>query len=216
MWALFRFYAELNDHLPAGDKYNTLHKTIDAPSVVKDLIEGFGVPGAEIDLIVANGESVDFSYMVRDRDRIALYPMFESFDIAPVLRVRQRPLRCPRFVVDGQLVGLAGALIDLGFDVLNPSGLSDLDLTGVSAVEHRILLTRDWRILERGHVTHGYWVRETDCPLQIAEVVGRFDLARALHGSTGGSLRVAAETSGTDPQTGGLETYFTGGAEERR
>jgi uncharacterized protein len=40
---------------------------------VKDLIEAVGVPHPEIDLILANGESVDFGYQVQDGDRISVY-----------------------------------------------------------------------------------------------------------------------------------------------
>jgi hypothetical protein len=32
----------------------------------------------EVHLIVVNGQSVDFSYLVQSGDRIAVYPMFES------------------------------------------------------------------------------------------------------------------------------------------
>ena len=58
---------------------------------IKDLIEGTGVPHTEVDLLLVNGESVDFSYPVRDGDRISVYPVFESFDIAAVTRVRPQP-----------------------------------------------------------------------------------------------------------------------------
>src|SRR5258708_13256393 len=96
--ASFRFYAELNDHLTPADRYQTLEKTFHAPSTVKDMIQGFGVPHGEIDLIVANGDSPDFSYVVRDGDRITVYPMFESLPTTPHLPVPPRPFRAPRFL----------------------------------------------------------------------------------------------------------------------
>jgi hypothetical protein len=39
---------------------------------VKDLIEAAGVPHTEVDLVIVNGEPVDFRYRVRDGDRIAV------------------------------------------------------------------------------------------------------------------------------------------------
>jgi uncharacterized protein with PIN domain len=175
----FRFYAELNDHLAPADRYQTLEKTFYAPSTTKDMIEGFGVPHAEIDLIIANGDSVDFSHAVRDGDHISVYPMFESLDITPELRVRPRPLRDPRFVLDVHFGKLAAYLRMLGFDTLYRSDFTGPELVQISAGQHRILLTCDRGLLKRGDVTHGYWLRETDSRRQLAEIVSRFDLARS-------------------------------------
>src|SRR5437763_2175823 len=66
--AYFRFYAELNDHVPRDQQQRTIEKTFYVPSTVKDMIESFGVPHTEVELIVANGKSVDFSYLVREGD----------------------------------------------------------------------------------------------------------------------------------------------------
>jgi uncharacterized protein len=175
-----RFYAELNDHLPPGSRYKTLERTFLLPGSVKDLIESCGVPHTEIELIVVNGASVDFSFVFRDGDRIAVYPVFESLDITPELRVRPAPLRDPRFVLDVHLGKLAAYMRMLGFDTLYRSCFNDADLANVSSREHRTLLTRDRGLLKRNAVTHGYWVRETDSRAQLAEVVHRFDLARSV------------------------------------
>ncbi len=178
--AHFRFYAELNDHLPPDKRQETLERTFHAPSSVKDMIESFGVPHAEVDLIAANGESVDFAYLVRNHDRIAVYPVFESIDITPELRVRPAPLRDPSFVLDVHLGKLAAYLRMLGFDTLYRSCASDKEIADVCAASHRILLTRDRGLLKRAAVTRGYWVRETDSRLQAASIVQRFDLARRI------------------------------------
>ena len=60
---------------------------------VKDMIESFGVPHPEIELILVNGRSVEFSHIVQDGDRISVYPVFESLDVTPLLRLRPAPLR---------------------------------------------------------------------------------------------------------------------------
>jgi uncharacterized protein with PIN domain len=178
--AYFRVYAELNDHLPPLDRFKTLEKDFTVSSTVKDMIESFGVPHAEIDLIVANGESVGFDYRVRDGDRVAVYPVFEALDIRPELRVRVKPLREPRFVLDVHLGKLAAYLRMLGFDAMYRSCFSDPELVRISSDERRILLTRDRGLLKHAAVTHGYWLRETDSRRQAAEVVRRFDLAAAM------------------------------------
>lgn len=178
--ARFRFYAELNDHLPRELQFKTLEKSFFAPSTVKDMVESFGVPHTEIDLIVANGRPVDFAYRVQNGDRIAIYPTFESFDIASEQRLRGVPLRNPKFVLDVHLGKLAAYLRMLGFDAEYGRSHSDARLAQISAAEHRILLTRDRDLLKRGCVTHGYWVRESDSRRQLAEVTERLQLGRAM------------------------------------
>jgi uncharacterized protein with PIN domain len=177
--ARFRFYAELGDFLPPGLRQAPFEREFLDGAPVKDTIESFGVPHTEVDLILANGESVDFSYVVKDGDVISVYPMFEALDIAPLLKVRPQPLRDPRFVLDAHLGRLARYLRMMGFDTLYRNDYADPELARISRDEHRILLTRDRGLLKRSAVTHGYCVRETAVRRQLAEVLRRFDLARA-------------------------------------
>lgn len=178
--ASFRFYAELNDHLPPALQYKQLDKQLFLPASVKDTIESFGVPHTEVDLVLVNGESSDFSRLVRNGDHVSVYPVFESIDITPALRLRPQPLREPKFVLDVHLGRLAGYLRMLGFDTVYSNQASDADLVRISVDQGRILLTRDRGVLKHSAVTRGYWLRETDSRRQTEEVVKRFDLGRCL------------------------------------
>lgn len=178
--ATFRFYAELNDHLSPRLQFRAVEKRLLLPASVKDIIESLGVPHTEVDLVLVNGESSDFSRLVRNGDRVAVYPVFESLDITPVLRLRPQPLREPKFVLDVHLGRLAGYLRMLGFDTLYANCTSDPELVNISAQQGRVLLTRDRGVLKHSLVTRGYWLRETDSRRQVEEVVRRFDLARSL------------------------------------
>jgi hypothetical protein len=177
--AELRFYAELNDFLPPEKRYASFACHFLVSGSVKDLIESEGVPHTEVDLILVNGESADFTCLVRDGDRISVYPVFESLDITPVLRVRPLPLRETRFVLDAHLGRLAGYLRMLGFDTLYRSDYRDEELVRVSSGQGRILLTRDRNLLKYGAIQYGYAVRETNPRRQAREVVERFDLARS-------------------------------------
>jgi uncharacterized protein len=178
--ACFRFYAELNDFLPAERRQTEFTHSFEARTSVKDMIESLGVPHTEVELILANGTPVDFAYVVNDGDRISVYPVFESIDAMPVLRLRPQPLREPRFVLDAHLGKLSGYLRLLGFDTLYRNDYDDAELARVSASEGRTLLTRDRGLLKRSLVTHGYYVRETDPLQQVVEVLRRFDLRRLI------------------------------------
>jgi len=171
-----RFYEELNDFLPPARRKVTFEHAFSQSGSIKDMIEALGVPHTEVDLILVNGRSVDFDYLIRDGDRISVYPMFESMDITPVTRLRPQPLRTTRFVLDTHLGRLAAYLRLFGFDTLYRNDYDDPTLAAISAAEHRILLTRDRQLLMRRQVTHGYFVRETQPRLQLIEVLRRFDL----------------------------------------
>jgi uncharacterized protein with PIN domain len=175
-----RFYAELGEFLPASRRQLAFAHPVKDHVSVKDLIESLGVPHTEVDLILVHGESVDFSYHVQDGDHISVYPVFESFDLAPLLHVRPQPLREPRFVLDTHLGKLAGYLRLLGFDTLYRNDYGDPQLVQISHQKSRILLTRDRGVLKHRLVTHGYYVWGTDPRRQVVEVLRRFDLAGAI------------------------------------
>jgi len=176
--ASLRFYAELNDFLPPERRMTDIPCPFHVGPSVRDLIESLGVPHTEVDLILANGESVEFDYTVGDGDRISVYPVFESLDIEPLARVRPEPLRHPRFVADVHLGRLAAYLRMLGFDTFYRNDAPDEDLARVSTGQQRILLTRDRGLLKRSAVTRGYCLRQTLPREQLAEVLQRFELAR--------------------------------------
>ncbi len=182
--AYLRFYAELNDHLPRESRHKSIDKTFFVPGTVKNLIESCGVPHTEVELIVANGVSVPFSYVVRDGDRVAVYPVFEAFDITPELQVRREALREPRFVLDVHLGRLAAFLRMLGFDTVYRNCSTDPELVRISSEQHRVLITRDRGLLKYSEVTHGYLLRQTDSRRQLAEIVDRFDLVRSVRAFT--------------------------------
>lgn len=179
--ACFRFYEELNDFLPPEQRKKTLRYEFNGHPGIKDPIEALGVPHTEVDLIIVNAESVGFDYQLQSGDRVAVYPVFESFDITPLVKLRERPLRRTAFVVDVNLGKLARRLRILGFDVLYDSRYRDGEIAAISAEQRRIVLTRDRRLLFLKRITHGYWVRSVVPEEQVQEVLRRFDLFRRLN-----------------------------------
>jgi len=144
------------------------------------MIEACGIPHTEVDLIIADGRSVDFSYLVIGGERISVFPVFESFDITSIAKVRPEPLPTVRFVADDHLGRLARFLRLLGFDTLYEADWDDPELVRISTSEHRILLTRDVGLLKHASITHGCYVRATDPREQMTEVVRRLHLTRHL------------------------------------
>ncbi|MFH0728934.1 MAG: Mut7-C RNAse domain-containing protein [Pseudomonadota bacterium] len=172
----FRFYEELNDFLPPEKHKKEFPQDIEGRPTVKHVIESIGVPHTEIDLILANGVSVDFNYYLKDRDRVSVYPVFEGMDITPILRLRPAPLRNTAFILDVHLGKLARMLRLLGFDTSYRNDFEDAQIVRISATERRIVLTRDIQLLKARDVTHGYWIRSMNPDEQMIEVIHRFDL----------------------------------------
>ncbi len=176
MNAQFRFYAELNEFLPYNKRYQPVAVSFKGRQSVKHLIESIGVPHTEVDLVLVNGRSVDFNYLAQNGDEFSVYPVFESMDITPLLKLRPEPLREARFVLDGHLGRLAAYLRMLGFDTLYRNDYEDEKLAEISAKQARILLTRDRGLLKRKLVTRGYCLRTRDPRQQLLDVIERFDL----------------------------------------
>jgi uncharacterized protein with PIN domain len=102
--------------------------------------------------------------------------MFESLDISPLLRLRPRPLREPRFVADVHLNKLARHLRVAGFDTLCEPDWDDDRIVAASLAERRTILTRDKGMLRRAEVERGYFVRSVHADRQLAEVLGALQL----------------------------------------
>lgn len=171
-----RAYAELNDFLPPDLRGTTVRRPLQPHQTVKDVVEAAGIPHTEIDLILENGESVGFAHRPTAGSRLAVYPVFETLDIAPMTRLRPEPLRDPRFVVDVHLGRLARLLRLVGFDTRWDRNVDDEILAGISRDERRILLTHDRGLLKRRDVTHGLFVRSDQPAEQVIEVLRRLDL----------------------------------------
>ncbi|HET6725761.1 MAG TPA: Mut7-C RNAse domain-containing protein [Gammaproteobacteria bacterium] len=178
--ATFRFYAELNDFLPPERRQHAFTYVFERRAAIKDVVEALGVPHTEIDLILVDGEPVGFDHILGNGECVSVYPVFEAFDIAPLARLRPRPLRTPRFVLDAHLGTLARYLRLLGFDTLYRNDYGDAELAAISADDHRILLTRDRGLLKRRIVTHGMFVRDDKPRVQLADIVSRLNLHRLM------------------------------------
>jgi len=182
-----RFYEELNDFLPADRRKTAFELDVPPSCTVKAAIEDLGVPHTEVDLVLADGRSVGFDHRLAEGERIAVFPVFESWDISGLSKVRPTPLREMHFVLDVHLGTLAGYLRMFGFDAVLCGRQGDEEIARLSRQQKRILLTRDRGLLMRRIVTHGLLVRSLVPRLQLAQVFSRFDLAGPVRSATGGS-----------------------------
>ncbi len=85
--ASLRFYGELNECLRQSFRQRRLTISCPEQNTFRDVIELLDIPVTDVDLIIVNGESVDFSYAVQQGDRISVYPVFRSIDISPLKKL---------------------------------------------------------------------------------------------------------------------------------
>jgi uncharacterized protein with PIN domain len=198
--ASFRFYAGLNDLLPANRQHRLFLYSFLGRPAVKDSIEACGVPHTEIELILVNGQSVAFTHPLTDNDYVSVYPHFFNLDISPLSKLTTETLREKRFILDVHLGKLTRKLRMLGFDALYRNDYSDPEIARIALKEQRIVLTRDRGLLMITWVRHGYWVRSDQVDEQVNEILTRFDLfpqIRAFHRCikcNGMIQRIAKET----------------------
>ena len=178
--ATLRFYAELNRFLPPRRRQRDWALAFEPPAPARHLIGTCGVPHTEVELILREGESIGLDTPVGAGERLAVYPMFEAFDVRPLLRLRDAPLRRPRFVADAHLGALARRLRMLGFDTLWYNDIGDAALARLAGEQQRILLTRDRGLLMRREVTHGCHLPDADVGAQLGSLVRRLQLCAEI------------------------------------
>jgi uncharacterized protein with PIN domain len=201
--AEFRFYAELNRFLAPGYRQRSFSYPLSRDATVKHMIEALGVPHTEVELILANGEPVDFARRLRGGERISVYPYFGNLDIAPLGKLRAEPLRNVRFIADAHLGQLAKNLRMLGFDVLYRNDYSDAEVARIAVDEQRIVLTRDRDLLIRKEIVRGCYLHAISSDQQVREVVMRFKLSGAARAfsrclACNGVLRVVEKSAVAD------------------
>lgn len=177
--ATFRFYEELNDFLAPPRRYSDIECACARAATTKHMIEALGVPHTEVELVLVNGESSGFDRLLEQGDRVAVYPRFEAFDVTPLVRLREYPLRVTRFIADAHLGGLARLLRMAGFDTLYDNNFHDQQIEALAERENRIVLTRDRELLKRRTITHGCFVHALKPAQQFVEIFDRLDLRRS-------------------------------------
>jgi uncharacterized protein len=168
------FHGDLEFFVRKGVRGRTIERTLSEKTSVKDVIEACGVPHPEIDLILVNGQPVDFQYGISSAAEIELYPVGN-----PATQLKEKRLQVSsitRFIADGHLGGLVRNLRLLGLNVAYDPRAEDRQLLGIMERENRALLTRDRRLLMHAVVKTGYYPRSQDADEQTVEVIRRFDL----------------------------------------
>jgi uncharacterized protein with PIN domain len=204
-----RFHGDLDFFLKTS-AVRPIERGLKEKTSIKDVIESCGAPHPEVDLILVDGQPVDFAHVVSKSRKIDVYPVSWHRDIF-FTENRLQVLTIKRFVADGHLGQLVRNLRLLGLDVAYHPTAGDRELIGLARVNDpeivgtyqrspltegpqrtnrsgsqtsearsRALLTRDRRLLMHAVVSHGYYLRSQDPTEQTLEVLRRFQLSSSL------------------------------------
>jgi len=168
------FHRDLVFFLGRKAGVEVIERSLSEKTSVKDVVESCGVPHPEVDLILVDGQPVNFDYALERDTDIDVYPVRFTCTYSEKDRLQVRCIK--RFVADGHLGKLTRTLRLLGFDVVYDRDAQDRQLLAVMKIDNRALLTRDRWLLMHKVVRHGYYPRSQDAAEQTIEVMRRFDL----------------------------------------
>lgn len=176
----FRFYEELNDFLPVNRQKIDFEIEFKSKRSIKDMIEALGVPHTEVDLILINGKSVDFNYIIKSEDRVSVYPVFELLNIESVTHLRKIPLRCTKFIANVNMGDIAKYMRLLGLDVYYDPSISAQEIIKISKNENRIILTKSRKLLKFKEVSHGIFIHPGKMEDQIRKIIDFLDIKNQI------------------------------------
>src|SRR5438477_12360736 len=171
-------HGDLDFFLRSEARGQSIERSLSEKTSVKDVIESCGVPHPEVDLILVDGQPVDFHHTLRTDADADVYPVGFLSTCFPENRLQVS--NSMEFIADGHLGKLARDLRLLGFDIAYDRDADDRQLLAIMRDSNRALLTRDRRLLMHAIVQHGYYLRSQNPNNQTIEVLKRFDLFSAI------------------------------------
>jgi len=177
----YRFYEELNKYLPEEKHKVWFEVKYEKRISVLNALHIFNIPQKKVDLLLVNQKSKGFDYVLKNNDRISVYPVFELFDITDLTKVREKPLRNIKFVCDVHLGKLCKYLRMLGFDTLYSNQNKPNDIVKISNNDNRIVLSKDYSYNKNKNITHFYWVRSSDSREQLKDLIRKMQLVKSIN-----------------------------------
>jgi uncharacterized protein with PIN domain len=169
--ARFTVHGALANFLASENRTRTVEHDCARAATLKQAIESLGVPHTEIGHVAVNNGPATLARIVHENDFVEVFP--HDPGAAPF----EEPLA---FIADAHLGGLARMLRMLGFDTTFDNAAKDEQIAEQSALERRVVLTRDRELLKRRDILRGCYVTALKPEAQLREISGRYDLPRHM------------------------------------
>lgn len=159
------FAPELRLFVAAAQRAGRSAVRIDGSSTLGHIVESLGVPLTEVGALLVDGRPVDSAHLPADGEAVSVRAVVRPQHIAEPLR----------FLLDIHLGTLARRLRLLGIDAAyEKPDIGDAALATRSALEHRILLSRDRGLLRRREIFAGAYIYSHRPTEQLDDVLSRF------------------------------------------
>ncbi len=178
--AVLRFYSTLNYLLPKDRRNADFEVEFKGKRSVKDMIESLGVPHTEVDIILVNGRSVDFNYILREGDKISVYPAFEKPDIEDLVHLCSTFPSHTKFIADINLGDIVKYMRVLGFDVYFDPSLSPREIIKYAKRYGRTIITKSRKLLKFREIDNGLLLYAGTTEEQIRGIISRLGLKRSV------------------------------------
>lgn len=86
MKVYLRFYNDFKESPPSANQQNEITLEITQPTPIEKAIETLGIARSNVNLILVNGDSRPFDYILQDQDCVDIYPPFEERGSEPSYR----------------------------------------------------------------------------------------------------------------------------------
>ena len=169
--ARFAVHGALANFLAPENRTRVIEHDCARAATLKQAIESLGVPHTEIGRISVDGGPATLARIVQENALVEVFP--HEPGAAPF----EHPLA---FIADAHLGGLARMLRMLGFDATYDNAAQDERIAEQSAMERRVVLTRDRELLKRREVLRGCYVTALKPEAQLREVALRYDLPKHM------------------------------------
>ena len=127
--------------------------------------------------MLINGRSAGLDEVVLEEDRVSVYPVFERLNLKGVSRVREKPLRTLKFIVDKDLQELAESLQAMGMDACFRGHLGREQTLQVAKEEGRILLTLERDLLGSPGLDRLIVLKPGSLHAHVTQVIQALDLS---------------------------------------
>jgi uncharacterized protein with PIN domain len=169
--ARFVVHGALVNFLAPENRTRAVDQACARAATLKQAIESLGVPHTEIGRVMVNRGPATLARIVHENDLVEVFP--HDPGAAPF----EHPLA---FIADAHLGGLARMLRMLGFDATYDNAAQDEQIAEQSALERRVVLTRDRELLKRREVLRGCYVTTLKPEAQLREISLRYDLPKHM------------------------------------
>ena len=172
----FVIHGRLKNFLPKSYRKGTVDLNWEEHRTLKDWIESLHIPHTEVGRILVNSKKANLNERLQNRDIVEVHEIAGPYDPRKISQQQEPLLKDIKFIADVHLGKLVRYMRILGLDCHYQKPWDDDKLSERSALENRIMLSRDVGLLQRKCISHGQYLHSDDPIEQAKEILNRYEI----------------------------------------